>query len=392
MIADSLGTGQSAAGVIVVATQIGFGIGLLFVVPLGDITARRPLVTTLLAIDAVALASSAAAPGLALLTALAVLVGTASVAVQVIIPYAATLVRAEERASTVGTLVGAILLGVVISRTFAGTVARAVGWRGVYGVAAGLMAIMALIVRRMLPAGSREVGIGFVPQIRAVWRLALAEPVLRWRSLIGAAQFAAFSSFWTTVTFLLSGQPFGYAEVKIGLFALVGAAGAGCVLAGRRLLDRYRNLRWPATGVAAALLLGSFGVLAAGTHSLLWLVLGALLMDACSQGIHVINQAVIYDLVEAARSRITTAYMTTYFIGGAVGTTVGTIAYEHDGWGGSCGVAAGFCGVALFCWLATHRHERATSASHYRTVRGAAAVPEPPVVDDGGLGSPPKAP
>lgn len=180
--------------------------------------------------------------------------------------------------------------------------------------------------------------------------------------MVGAAQFAAFSCFWTTVTFLLSGPPYHFPQADIGLFALVGAAGAVCAMAGGRLLDRRRELRWPITGVAVALLLGSFGLLAAGGHGLVWLIPGALLMDACSQGVHVTNQAVLYDLVAAARSRITTIYMTTYFLGGALGTTSGTTAYAHAGWGGACAAAAGWCVVALLAWLAGRRPERLSGA------------------------------
>jgi predicted MFS family arabinose efflux permease len=257
---------------------------------------------------------------------------------------------------------GALLLGILLSRTFAGVVAGAAGWRGVYAVAAGLMVVTAITVGRVLPAEAREVGIGYLSQMRAVVRLARREPVLRWRSLVGAAQFAAFSCFWTTVTFLLSGRSFGYTQTEIGLFALVGAAGAGCVLFGGRLLDRHRNLAWPVTGAALVLLLASFGVLAAGTYGLAWLAVGALLMDACSQAVHVTNQAVLYDLVDGARSRITTVYMTVYFVGGALGTTVGTAAYDRWGWGGACTAAAGFCVLALLAWSAARRHERSATS------------------------------
>ena len=360
-IAASLGTSQSAAGLIITATQLGFAAGLLLVVPLGDITARRPLFTTLLAADAAALAACAAAPDLPVLAALTVLVGLTSVVVQMVIPFAATLASDQERAGTIGTLMGALLLGILLSRTFAGLVASGVGWRGVYAVAAGLMTVVALVMNRRLPAGGREIRAGYATQLRAVGRLALSEPTLRWRALIGAAQFAAFSCFWTTVTFLLSGPPYHYSQASIGLFALVGAAGASCALTGGRQLDRRRHIRWPVTGAAVILLLGSFGLLAAGTHGLIWLILGALVMDACSQVVHVCNQAVIYDLVASARSRITTAYMTTYFAGGALGTLAGTTAYDHFGWDGACSAAAGFCGIALLGWLATRRHERPAS-------------------------------
>jgi len=357
-IARDLRVSQSAAGIVVAATQLGFAVGLVFVVPLGDIVPRRPLIAALLAVDAAALAASAAAPGLRALAAVAVLVGLSSVVVQMIIPYAATLARDQERAGAIGTLMGAVLVGVLLSRAFAGIVAGAGGWRAVYAVAAGLMAVMAMVVGRALPAHEREVGQGYAVQMRAVLRLALSEPALRWRSLIGAAQFAAFSCFWTTVTFLLSRRPFGCSQAEIGLFALVGAAGAVCALTIGRLLDRHQQLRWRVTGISATLLLGSFGVLFAGSRSLGWLIAGALLMDAASQGVHVTNQAVIYNLVGGARSRITATYMTIYFFGGALGTMIGAAAYSHYGWGGACGAAAAFCGVGLAGWLATRRHER----------------------------------
>jgi predicted MFS family arabinose efflux permease len=264
---------------------------------------------------------------------------------------------------------GALLLGVLLSRTFAGLAAAAVGWRGVYAVAAGLMIVLSLVMNRMMPASGREVGAGYAAALRAAARLARNEPVLRWRSLIGAAQFAAFSCFWTTVTFLLSGRPFGYSQYGIGLFALVGAAGASFALLGGRQLDRRRNLRWPVTGAGVAALAGSFGLIAAGSRSLAWLILGALVMDASSQAVHVTNQAVIYDLVRSARSRITTVYMTTYFVGGALGTTTGTAAYDRYGWHGACAAAASFCAIAALGWIATRRHESGGPASRQGTRR-----------------------
>lgn len=362
-ISGDLRVGESAVGLVVTATQAGFAAGLVLVVPLGDILPRRPLFTVLLAADSVALAATAAAPGLHTLTIAAVFVGLSSVVVQMVIPYGATLATDEQRARIIGTLMGSVLLGVLLSRTFAGVVASVAGWRGVYVVAACLMAGMAVVVNRVLPRRGREVGIGYVAQLRTVVSLARREPVLRLRSSIGAMQFAAFSCFWTTVTFLLAGDPYHFSQAGIGVFALVGAAGAGCAMGFGRVLDRHRELRWSITGVGLALLLGSFALLAAGVYGLVWLVLGALLMDACSQAVHVTNQAVIYDLVAGARSRVTTIYMTTYFFDGAVGATTGTIAYTHLGWLGACGVAAASCVVGLVAWLATHRHERSRQLS-----------------------------
>jgi predicted MFS family arabinose efflux permease len=357
-IAGDLGTSESDAGLVVTATQLGYAAGLVLVVPLGDILPRRSLLTTLLAVDAAALAASAASPGLPVLALLAVMVGCSSVVAQMVIPYAATIAPARERAQAIGLIMGALLLGILLSRTVAGLVASAGGWRTVYVAAAGLMTLLAVVASRVLPAGGREVRIGYAAQMRAVAHLALHQPVLRWRAVIGAAQFAAFSCFWTTVTFLLSGPAFHYSQAAIGLFALVGAAGAGCALAIGRPLDRHPRWRWPITGAGVALLLASFGPLAAGGSNVAWLIIGALLMDACSQAVHVTNQAVVYDLIDAARSRITTTYMTVYFLGGAAGTTLGATAYTHAGWNGACAAAAGFCGLAILGWAWTRRHER----------------------------------
>lgn len=356
-IARSLRVSEGSAGLIVTASQIGFAAGLVFVVPLGDISRRRPILTGMIAGDAVALAGSALSGSLPILAGCAVLVGVTSVAVQMIVPYAATMARNEERAATVGTLVGAILIGILLSRAFAGLVAGIVGWRGVYAAAAIMMVVASLSMRRLLPSDKPEVGARYAAQLRSIVTLAATEPVLRCRSLIGAAQFAAFSCFWTTVTLLLSGPPFRYPPTVIGLFALVGAAGASSALTMGRVLDRRRQLRWPLTGMAIVVLGGSFAVLAAGAAALRWLIVGALIMDAASQIVHVVNQAVIYDLKDSARSRITTVYMTTYFIGGAAGSAAGSVVYGHVGWQAACGVALGFCVVALAGWLAAIRHE-----------------------------------
>ena len=132
VIASSLHSSQAATSLLVTAAQLGFAAGLLFVVPAGDILRRRPLLTGLLAADAVVLAGSALAPDLAVLGALALLTGVASVVVQMLVPYAATLAADDQRSRVIGTLMGGVLIGILLSRTFAGLLAQAGGWRTVY--------------------------------------------------------------------------------------------------------------------------------------------------------------------------------------------------------------------------------------------------------------------
>jgi predicted MFS family arabinose efflux permease len=365
-IGDSLHVGQGSASLLVTVGQLGYAAGLLLIVPAGDIMRRRPLLTGLLACSAVTLAIGALAPSLPLLEAAIALCCVTSVVVQMLVPYAATLASDSERSRVIGTLMGGLLIGILVSRTFAGVVAGLAGWRAVYGIAAVLMALTAVTLRRALPDHGPQLAIGYREQLRGVLDVARAEPALRWRSLIAACGFGSFACFWTTVTFLLSSPQYGFSQLDIGLFALVGAAGAVTSLAAGRVLDKRQALRWPASGAALGLLAAAYlpiglGGAHPGAVGLALLVIGVLLMDACVQGSHVINQSVIYDLLPEARSRLTTVYITTMFAGGALGSAAGAQAYARWGWTGATLVAAAFPVLGLLCWLACRRYEALAS-------------------------------
>ena len=362
-IGSSLHVSQGSAALLVTVGQLGYAAGLLFIVPAGDIARRRPLLTGLLVLCAVTLAGCALAPNLPALEVAAALCGVTSVVVQMLVPYAATLADDTERSRVIGTLMGGLLIGILLSRTFAGVLAELAGWRAVYGTAAVFIALTAVMLRRALPDHGRQLDIGYRQQLRGVLAVARAEPALRWRSLAGACGFGSFACFWTTVTFLLAGPRYGFSQLDIGLFALVGAAGAVTSLAAGRALDKRPALRWPASGAALALLAVSYLPIGLGGAGLGWvslalLVAGVLLMDACVQGSHVINQSVIYDLLPQARSRLTTVYITTMFAGGALGSAAGAQAYERWGWTGATLTAAAFPVLGLLCWLASRRYER----------------------------------
>ena len=363
-IGKSLHVSQGSASLLVTVGQFGYAAGLLFIVPAGDITRRRPLLTGLLAFCAITLAGAAFAPNLPVLDVTVALCCVTSVVVQMLVPYAATLASDNERSRVIGTLMGGLLIGILLSRTFAGVVAEFAGWRAVYGTAAVFMAVTAVTLRRTLPDHAAQLAISYRAQLRGVLDIARREPVLRWRSLIAACSFGSFGCFWTTVTFLLSDRQYNFSQLDIGLFALVGAAGAITSLAGGRILDKRPQLRWPVSGAALALLAVSYlpiglGGARLGAVSLVLLIIGVLVMDACVQGVHVMNQSVIYDLLPQARSRLTIVYITTMFAGGAIGSAAGAQAYGHWGWTGATLVAAAFPVLALFFWLASRRRETA---------------------------------
>ena len=342
-IARSFGTSSGTAGLVVTFAQIGYAAGLALLVPLGDLLTRRWLVPTVLVFTAAGLVVSAAAPDIGVLIAVGLIVGAGSVAAQILVPMAASLADEEHRGHVVGVVMSGLLLGILLARTVSGIVAQVSSWRVVYVLAAGMTALLAVVLARRLPGEVERPRIGYGTLLRSAARLLVTEAVLRRRALFGALGFAAFSVFWTTMAFLLSGAPYHYNDLTIGLFGLVGASGA--LIA--NFAGRWADRGWTRTTtlVFAGLVLVSFLPLWWGRHDLAMLIVGILLLDVGVQGLQVTNQSLIYRLAPDARSRINSAYMVCYFAGGAIGSAIGSSAYQSHRWAGVC-VLGGAIGVA----------------------------------------------
>ena len=357
-VAATFGVSKTSTGALVSATQIGYAVGLVLLVPLGDMVRRRPLVCGLLLVDAVALVASATAGTLPMLVAAGAAVGVTSVVVQILVPYAATVATNAQRSRVIATLLTGMLVAVLLSRTLAGLIAQVAGWRTVFAVAAVFMVGAAAILYRLLPAEPPEVAVTYAGQMRAIAGLVRREPVLRRRSVMGACAYAAFNCFWTTSAFLLVGAPYRFAQWAIGLFGLVGVAGA----LSAKLVGRV-GAPWqsPASGIGLAALALSFAALGVGGHQFVTLVVAVIVLDAAVQGVHLLNQSVIYELSSRARARLTTVYMTSYFIGGSLGSAGGALGYAVAGWVGACVAGGLFAVVGLLTW---YRDARARPAGH----------------------------
>lgn len=347
-ISADLGASPSTTGLVLVATQLGYAVGLVLLVPLGDLLDRRRLVTTVLVVTTLALAGAAAAPGISTLAVALAAVGVTSVVAQVLVPFAATLASDDERGRVVGTVMSGLLLGVLLARTLAGALAAVGGWRSVFVVAAGLMVVLAVVLRVRLPRVPPASDLRYGAALRSILTLFRTYPVLRRRVAYGCVGFAAFSVFWTAVAFLLAGPPYGYGEAAIGLLGLAGVAGALCAQVSGRIADRGWT-RW-GTGAWLVTLTASFALLYLGGTSLVLLVLGVVVLDAGVQGNQVLNQSVIYSLDDEARSRLTTAYLTTTFVGGALGSGLSAVLYARAGWGGVCLAGAVIGGAGVLLW------------------------------------------
>jgi predicted MFS family arabinose efflux permease len=248
-----------------------------------------------------------------------------------------------------------------------GLVAQLAGWRAIYWFSAALMIAFAAILWRALPAEGPRPHQRYWSLVGSSLRLLVDEPVLRRRAWHGACGFACFSVLWTTIAFLLSGAPYHYSSVVIGLFGLVGAGGILAANLAGRLADSNRSAG--ATLVAGVLLIGSFGLLWFGHSSLAFLIIGIVVLDIGTQGMQITNQAIIYALRPDARSRINSAYMVCYFIGGAVGSVTAGVVYSDRGWSGVCLLGA-FFGL-LTCALTLYERVRPSVPRTAAAVRAA---------------------
>jgi predicted MFS family arabinose efflux permease len=313
------------------------------------VVVRRRLVPVLLLGAAAALAAAAAAPTLLVLAVAVAVAGAASVAAQVLVPFAAHLADDRHRGRVVGTVMSGLLLGILLARTFAGAVAQLAGWRTVYVAAAGVVALLALVLARTLPGeDERPRGVRYGALLRSVVDLVTAERLLRLRSTLGALVFAAFNVLWTSLAFLLAGSPYHYNRIVIGLFGLLGAGGAlGAAFSGR-LSDRGHERL--VTTASLVVLLGSFGLLALGRTQLWALVIGIVTADLAIQSVHIQNQQLVFGIDPKARSRLNTAYMVSYFIGGSAGSAATGAAYGLAGWSGVVVLGSVVSAAALVVW------------------------------------------
>ncbi|MFF5521618.1 MFS transporter [Streptomyces coeruleorubidus] len=369
LIASGLHVSPDAAAGVVTATQFGYAAGICLLVPLGDRLPYRPLLVTLLTLTGVGLFAASAAPGLVPLAAASALVGVTTVAAPLAGPLAAGLVPQERRGVTGGTLLSGSLAGMLLSRTVGGALGDWLGWRAPYVLAAVLSLAVAALAARLLPLTSPPSSQGCFALLAEPLRLLRTEPALRRSCLYQTLVFAGFSAVWTGVALLLTGPAYGMGAGAVALLALVNAVTMVCTPVAGRQVDRrgpdaVNRVCFLVVGVSAVVLaLGGAG----GAAGVAALVVGTLLLDVGMQSGMVANTVRIQALRAEVRSRLTTAFMTCAYLGGAVGSWLGMCAYGRFGWLGVCALVAALTAVALV------RHRGGTRRSAGRFRRTAAA-------------------
>lgn len=328
-IAKNFNVSESRAGTISVLAQAGYGMGLFFLTPLGDKVNRKKLIIFLMAGLVAVLVGITFVQNFFWLCIFSLLTGLLSVAAQVILPMAASM-DSKNRGRTVGIIFTGILVGILAARVVSGFIAEWLNWRYVYGISAIMVVISMLLIQLSLP--------NVVPGYQGNYGSLLAStlhqfkrfPLLRKTALLGALVFGLFCSFWTTLTFHLSGAPFNYKADVIGLFGILAIGGAMLAPIFGKLADKGSPARSQLFSVS--LILAGIILIQIYPFSVIAFVISVLLLDVGVQATQVTNVATIYTLDETAHSRINTAYMTTYFIGGALGSFAGIQCWNNGGW------------------------------------------------------------
>jgi predicted MFS family arabinose efflux permease len=348
----------SWVGTVPAVTQLGYAAGMLLLAPLGDRFDRRRLILLQTAGLCIALLCAAAAPTLAVLVAASLAIGVLSTIAQQAVPFSAEIAPASMRGHAVGTVMSGLLLGILLARTASGSIAEYFGWRAVFGASIASLIALGIVTVLRLPRSTPTSTLPYGKLLASLWHLSVELRGLREASLTGAALFAGFSVFWSTLALLLAGPPFHLGPQATGLFGIVGAAGAMAAPLAGKSADR-RGPRAVIT-LAIALVAVSYVIFALSGASLVGLVIGVLVLDVGVQAAQISNQSRIYALKPEARSRVNTVYMVWYFIGGSVGSAVGAFVWPLFGWVGVS--IAGLLFTAVAGW------------NHRRGGRGALAV------------------
>ncbi len=366
-IAHDFSVSDGTAGLLVTASQVGYAVGLVLLVPLGNLLERRRLITGILLVTALGLAATAAAPSFSLLAAALLIVGLTSVVAQILVPLASTLAAEAERGRVVGKVMSGLLIGILLARTASGLLSQLGGWRLVFGISAALMVALSLVLRARLPRVLPTTDLSYPALLRSIGALIVEQPTLRVRMAYGALQMGQFSVLWTTIAFLLAGPPYDYGDATIGLFGLVGLGGVLAAQVAGRMADQGRHHR--STGVFFATMLISWAAIAAGRSSLALLIVGIATLDLGVQGAQITSQSVIYSLDPAARSRLTTAYMTTLFASAAAFSALASAIYDAGGWDAVAALGGGLAAAGVVLWALEQLLAR----------RGRPAHPPPPL-------------
>ncbi|MGP7818029.1 MFS transporter [Niallia sp. 01092] len=333
-IAKTFNVSEISVGSAAMLTQIGYAVGMIFILPLGDIRERRNLITVVFLFSILSLTSMFFSQNIWMLMISSFAVGFTSIIPQLLIPLAAQLSDPKERGRIIGTVMSGLLIGILVSRSFSGILGEYLGWRIVYIIAAMMMIILMIALRKLIPVSKPVSNLQYMELLKSMIQLIKTESVLREASINGALMFAAFSAFWTSLIFLLESSHYNMGSQAAGLFGLIGISGALAAPLVGRMADK-KGSRF-VIGISVIVVIISYLFFLLFGFTVLGLIVGITLLDLGVQSSNISNQTRVHSLNEEMRNRINTIYMVSFFLGGALGSFLGSYSYAHFGWYGVC--------------------------------------------------------
>lgn len=352
--------GSAVVGFIPTATQLGYALGIVTLVPLGDCLDRRSLIVGQTLVLSLALTLAALAPSAPMLLFASLCVGMTTTVPQQILPMAADLAAPGRRGAVIGTVMGGVMAGIVLARTVSGLIGEAFGWRVVFGVAIALAVATAAGLAATLPSRPPANRLPYGVLLASTFAMVREEPALRAAAATQTCLFASFSVFWTVLALRLEQPPYGLGADAAGLFGIAGAIGVLAAPLSGRVADRF--------GARVGIWIGIVATFAC------WLVLGAftsipalvgavMLLDLGVQGAMVANQTIIFGLRPEARNRVNTIYVGTIFVGGALGSASAMVAWRHGGWLPVCGLGGALALLAVLPHMTMARRKTPSPAA-----------------------------
>jgi predicted MFS family arabinose efflux permease len=360
IIAAELGVGPGTAGLLVTLSQVGYALGVFFVVPLGDTMQRKRLVPAIMACCSLSLAGCALAPDFALLLSTLALVGFTNVAGQMLLPLAGDLATDEQRARVLGTVASGLLSGILLSRLVSGMVADVFGWRMIYVLASGTILVLAVIMWFAIPVLKPRERLSYGRLLNSVLQVAFRHRQARVIPLFGASLMCVFTAFWTGLTLLLSAPPFAFQSSHVGLVSLLGVLG----IIGARFTGRLYDRGWamPAIGIGLIVALVAIACAGFGGASIVAVLIAVSLLSVGTQSVLVLLQTMMVSIDPAARSRLNTVHIVSNFIGGAIGSTLTALLWQVGQWTAVMACSALVIIFALTLWLC-HRKRGLTAST-----------------------------
>lgn len=356
LISSGLGLDLTTVDLVAGAALLGFAFGLAFLLPLGDRFDRRKLVLGQIAVAFLFGLAAAFAPGIWALIAASFGLGVVSCVPQQLVPFAAVMSRPEERGRSVGTVVSGIMVGILLGRTISGVVGVAWGWRAVYGVEAAFMIPVFIAAAMLLPRGVPTTNLSYAKLLASLWPLVRDNRPIRESMIVQALLWACFNAFWVNLAALLSDGPWHLGSAWAGSFGIIGAAGALAASLGGRATDRMGSRT--VIGASIGIVTLAFLLLAGAQTSIVFLVIGVIVLDIGVQSGLVSNQTRAFAVDPKAQGRINSLYMTATFLGGALGVTISGWLMSRYGWSGIVvfGIALGLIALAIH-WIGAPRRQ-----------------------------------